>query len=314
MFKKESSNNIDKEIELKEENYIEITDSEDEKKITKNEIINVNLFNNDKKIFEENTKELLNKKRKRQIPKNKKINIGLEFKLFYKLVDKYGIEKVLSSLCNKENFYSMNELDKVINKISDVCDKDKFISSIIKTYYILLKDYMSINPEIRSALTDKKNFDQQRILNNDDSSFKNSPMINFQFNINDIVEIPMNKEEEKEILNFSKNNKNNLLGIESHYNKDSEGNIYKYKIVYLLGKLAIFKCADKNCNGDAIFDLETKKFKVEQKHNKEYSEHEFVVNKDVDNDIAFKELSNNKKYNDAQILFEGNAKIVRLYC
>ena len=307
MNKKESLNDSNnKEIQLKEELYIEITDSEDDKIISQNEIINIKIINNkntNKKLFEEDAKEFLNKKRKRQIDKNKKkkINISLEFKLFYKLVDKYGIEKVLSSLCNNENIFSMNEIDKVVGKINDICGKDKFINNIIKTYYFLLKDYMSINPEIKDNLTYKKNFDQQRILSNDDNRLNNLSMTNFQFNVNDIVEI-------------SDNNKNNLLGIESHYNKDLTGNIYKYKIMYLLGKLAIFKCADKNCNGDALLDLETKKFKCGQKHDKNYSEHDFVVNKNFDNDIAFKELSNNNNYNDAQILYEGNAKIVRLYC
>ena len=42
-----------------------------------------------------NNNELINKKRERQ--NKKKIKVGLEFKLFYKLVDKYGIDKVLSS-------------------------------------------------------------------------------------------------------------------------------------------------------------------------------------------------------------------------
>ena len=326
MFKEESLDNNtcgEKGIKLKEENYIDITDdSEDENNINKNEIINIKInklnkpSTKTKKIIEEKaynkTKDLLNKKRKRQI--SKKINFGLEFKLFYKLVDKYGIDKVLSSLFNKD-IYSMNEIDKVINEINDTCGKEKFISNIIKTYYNCLKDYISSNPEIKSALNDKSIFDQQRIIHNDDNNeLKNISMLNFQFNTNDIIEIPVNKEDKKENEhNSNSKSENDILKLESHYNKDSEGNIYKYKIMYLLGKLAIFKCADHNCNGDAVFDLETKIFKTEQKHNKIYSKHDFVVKENVENDIAFKELSNNNKYNNAQILFEGNAKIVRLY-
>ena len=158
MFKEESLDNNtcgEKGIKLKEENYIDITDdSEDENNINKNEIINIKInklkkpSTKTKKIIEEKaynkTKDLLNKKRKRQI--SKKINFGLEFKLFYKLVDKYGIDKVLSSLFNKD-IYSMNEIDKVINEINDTCGKEKFISNIIKTYYNCLKDYISSNPE-----------------------------------------------------------------------------------------------------------------------------------------------------------------------
>ena len=310
----------EKGIKLKEENYIDLTDdSEDENNINKNEITNIkinnlnNSINKKKKIFEgkaynNNNKNLLNKKRKRQY--SKKINFGLEFKLFYKLVDKYGIDKVLNSLFKKDIF-SMNEIDKVINQINDSCGKDKFISNIIKTYFNLLKDYISSNPEIKNALENKNIFDQQRILQNDNNNeLKNISNLNFQFNLNDIIEIPVDKREQKDQHNDK--SEKDILKLESHYNKDIEGNIYKYQVMYLLGKLAIFKCADHDCNGDAIFDLETKTFKTEQKHNKKYSEHDYVANGKFENDIAFKELSDNK-YNDAQILFEGNTKIVRLY-
>jgi hypothetical protein len=225
-------------------------------------------------------------------------------------VDKYGIDKVLTSLFKKDIF-SMNEIDKVINQINDSCGKDKFISNIIKTYFNLLKDYISSNPEIKNALENKNIFDQQRILQNDNNNeLKNISNLNFQFNQNDIIEIPADKKEQKDEHN-NKSEKD-ILKLESHYNKDLEGNIYKYQVMYLLGKLAIFKCADHDCNGDAIFDLETKTFKTEQKHNKKYSEHDYVAKGKFENDIAFKELTDNK-YNDAQILFEGNTKIVRLY-
>ena len=319
MFKEDTCG--EKGIKLKEENYINITDdSEDENDINKNEIMNIKLnklnnsSNEKKKIFKENdynnTKDLLNKKRKRQI--SKKINFGLEFKLFYKLVDKYGIDKVLTSLFKKDIF-SMNEIDKFISQINDSCGKDKFISNIIKTYFNLFKDYIISNPEIKNALENKNIFDQQRILHNDNNNeLKNISNLNFQFNLNDIIEIPVDKKEQKDEQHDNSKSEKDILKLESHYNKDLEGNIYKYKIMYLLGKLAIFKCADHDCNGDAIFDLETKTFKTEQKHNKKYSEHDYVAKGNVENDIAFKELSDNK-YNDAQILFEGNTKIVRLY-
>ena len=272
------------------------------KKLVKN-ITNENLINNEELCYKNNDKGILSKKRKRQ-NYHKKLNIGLEFKLYYKLVEKYGIEKVLSSLCDNDNIFSMNEVDKIIDQIKEKCGKDKFINNIIKTYYSLLNDYINDNPDIKNTILDNyNNFNQQRILKEENTDINNNQaFLNFQFNINDIVEIPINKE----------NNNNKKLGLESHYNKNEDGNIYKYKIMYLLGKLAIFKCSDIDCNGDGIFDLETKKFTMQQKHNKKYSEHNFFNNEEINNDIVFKEMNING-YKDAQVIFKDKSKIVSFY-
>lgn len=258
-------------------------------------------INIDNNVLKSN--EFLNKKRKRETPK--KINFNLEFKLFYKIVEKYGIEKVLSSLCKSNYIYSKNPLDQIIDKIYDSCDKSKFISTIIKTYYDLLDDYMSNDIDIKKALLFKNNFDQQRIKSKDE--IKNETMmLNFEFNVNNMIELPLNKKS-------SNKNKNNTLGLECHFNKNEDGNIYKYKIVYLLGGLAIFKCDDDSCSGDAIFDLDKNVFSIGQKHSREYSEHKFVKNEVLDNSVIYNEMNSNK-YKDAQILFEGNNnKIVRFY-
>ena len=262
--------------------------------------INTNVVNN-------NEFELLNKKRKRE--NQKKMNFSLEFKLFYRIVEKYGIDKVLSSLFKSTDTFSTNALDQIIDKINDSYNINKFITSIIKTYYDLLEDYIINNPDIKKALLYKNNFDQQRIISNDNIK-KEAMMFNFEFNVNNVIEIPINKEKSK---NGENEGKNNILGLESHFNKNEDGNIYKYKIMYLLGGLAIFKCDDDTCNGDGIFDLDKKVFNIGQKHNKEYSEHKFVNNGILDNSIIFNEMNTNK-YKDAQIIFEGNNKIVRFYC
>lgn len=316
--------------ELESENMDNITFNEKNKNDRFEEIISIKLSDNEtdekfidteeqynKTDIKNNIKALLSKKRRRQNAP-KKINIGLEFKLFYKLVEKYGIDKVLTSLSNTENNFSEKEIDRIINKINDTCGKEKFINNIIKTYFFLLKDYMNNNPEIKNALIEKNNnFDQQRILPKNTKIDNNQTMLDFQFNINNIIEIPLNKEEMKEKEyddNNTNNNKEYKLSLESHYKKNLDGNIYKYKILYLLGKLAIFKCSDKDCNGDGIFDLETKKFQEQQKHSKKYTEHDFIIKRDLENEIIFKEMNINSKYVDAQILFEDNTKIVRFYC
>ena len=298
---------------LTPEEIITLTDDE-ENSINENnkseEIISLKLNKSDSdekfidtEIYTDNnvikSNEFLNKKRKRETPK--KIDFNLEFKLFYKIVEKYGIKKVLSSLSKSNYIYSKNPLDLIIDKIYDCYDKNKFINTIIKTYYDLFDDYMSNDIDIKKALLFKNNFDQQRIISKDE--IKNTKMLNFEFNVNNMVEIPLNKKG---------SNKNNTLGLECHFNKNEDGNIYKYKIVYLLGGLAIFKCDDDSCKGDGIFDLDKNIFSVGQKHSKEYSEHKFVKNGILDNSIIYNEMNSNK-YKDAQILFEENNKIVRFY-
>ena len=298
---------------LTPEEIITLTDDE-ENSINENnkseEIISLKLNKSDSdekfidtEIYTDNnvikSNEFLNKKRKRETPK--KIDFNLEFKLFYKIVEKYGIKKVLSSLSKSNYIYSKNPLDLIIDKIYDCYDKNKFISTIIKTYYDLFDDFMSNDINIKKALLFKNNFDQQRIISKDE--IKNTKMLNFEFNVNNMIEIPLNKKG---------SNKNKTLGLECHFNKNEDGNIYKYKIVYLLGGLAIFKCDDDSCKGDGIFDLDKKVFSVGQKHSKEYSEHKFVKNGILDNSIIYNEMNSNK-YKDAQILFEENNKIVRFY-
>ena len=299
---------------LTPEEIITLTDDE-ENSINENnkseEIISLKLNKSDSdekfidtEIYTDNnvikSNEFLNKKRKRETPK--KIDFNLEFKLFYKIVEKYGIKKVLSSLSKSNYIYSKNPLDLIIDKIYDCYDKNKFINTIIKTYYDLFDDYMSNDIDIKKALLFKNNFDQQRIISKDEIKNK-AMMLNFEFNVNNMIEIPLNKKG---------SNKNNTIGLECHFNKNEDGNIYKYKIVYLLGGLAIFKCDDDSCKGDGIFDLDKNIFSVGQKHSKEYSEHKFVKNGILDNSIIYNEMNSNK-YKDAQILFEENNKIVRFY-
>ena len=135
-----------KEIKLKEEHFIDLTNDDD--------IIENKKLLDCEEQYSNKTKEYLNRKRKRQTPK--KSNISMEFKLFYRLVDKYGIEKVLASLCKGENDFSVNEVDKVIDKINDTCKKNKFINNIIKSYFFLLKDYINDNPDIKNSILEKK--------------------------------------------------------------------------------------------------------------------------------------------------------------
>ena len=155
--KKEEEKQREKERIEKERLEKERLEKENKIKKEKNEkIVSIKLdkYKSDEKFINaedlndsiNNNNELINKKRERQ--NKKKINVGLEFKLFYKLVDKYGIDKVLSSLCNNDNKYSRNALDQYIDKINDTCGKDKFIINIMKTYFFLLKDIIKLKRKL----------------------------------------------------------------------------------------------------------------------------------------------------------------------
>ena len=301
-----------------EDNYINVKKSTKKNKnikIKNNEEINIKLDNNlidPKEKFIDAIMDdvnFLSKKRKNENKEMEIINpkrkmISKEFKLFYRLVEKYGLEKVLSSLCSSGNIISYNTVDKIMDKIDDTCGKKYFINNIIKTLYSLLKDNMN---ELENSFS-FNNMNQQRIIFNTNKA----PKFNLEFNKNNIIEISEEKEEKKE--NDEINISNKKLGLETHYNKSEEGKIYKYNIIYLLDGLIIYKCSDNECNGNGIFDLNTKKFKIQEKHDKRYEEHEYIKNGESDNDIVYKELISNNKYIDAQILFDDKTKIVRFYC
>ena len=282
-------------------------------------------FDPDEKFIE--TKEeditLLNKKRKSS--KNNKSNkkeeksermqddsaikqknkvISNELQYFYKLVEKYGLEKVLSSLCQTENNSkelnnNNNDVDNILNTIEDTWGKNKFINNVISTLFSLLNDN---DNKISDNLYNFNNVNQQRIIfNNKNKGFN----FNIEFNKNNIIEIPVTNEEEKNIKKIS---------FCSFYSKNEEGKIYKYENVYFLEGIIVYKCCDDDCNGNGIFDINTKKFKIQDKHNKNYYEHNFSKNGEFENDIWFKELNNNSKYNDAQILLDDVSKTVKFYC
>ena len=105
--------------------------------------------------------------------------------------------------------------------------------------------------------------------------------------------------------------KNTSIG--SHYNKNEDGNIYKYQAFRLDGKgNVIFKCFDDKCNGMGTYNLETMKFEITKEHNLKFSQHEFIANNDKDINDVLKELALKNKSN-AQVFKENGKRTINFY-
>lgn len=111
----------------------------------------------------------------------------------------------------------------------------------------------------------------------------------------------------------AKKGEKKATSIGSHYNKTTDGEIYKYQVSNLDGKgNAVFKCYDEKCTGVGIYDIESKKFTVSQKHSLKYAEHEFIINMEKENDNIFKDLKTTGK-SDAQVFKENGERTVKMY-
>ena len=111
----------------------------------------------------------------------------------------------------------------------------------------------------------------------------------------------------------AKKGEKKATSIGSHYNKTSDGEIYKYQVSNLDGKgNAVFKCYDEKCTGVGIYDIESKKFTVSQKHSLKYADHEFIINMEKENDNIFKDLKTTGK-SDAQVFKENGERTVKMY-
>ena len=111
----------------------------------------------------------------------------------------------------------------------------------------------------------------------------------------------------------AKKGEKKATSIGSHYNKTPDGEIYKYQVSNLDGKgNAVFKCYDEKCTGVGIYDIDSKKFTVSQKHSLKYDDHEYIINMEKENDNIFKDLKTTGK-SDAQVFKENGERTVKMY-
>ena len=273
-------------------------------------------------ISEISEKNIQNKNKSKsftKINKNKKKDINYltpELGMLYYLIEEYGIENVVDSLYKSDKIQK-NKLDYCINGMKEIYGENKLIIMVIKSIINLIKEnFNGIFPSKKTCSSSKnKNveYNKEKYINLDkESNNQNIPIIilDDEDNNDEVKKLEEKNENNDEINNINKSGR--IISIESHYNKGNDGNVYKYEVGYLLGKVVIFHCFDKECNSIGTFDLETKKFKLQKDHNLKHCEHNYIINYDKENDTIFKEIIE-KNYLDAQIFREGKVMIVRYF-
>ena len=281
---------------------------------------------------------------------------------FDKLIDKYGIEKVLDSLF-KSKLDQLNIIDSSLKELKDLCPNKIVNFAICKTLFSYFNSRMK---EIENVIhLQKRSVSENKSFHKDNSSKKDNTSKEKQIPKDSIKksntflslkekdkdkdkEKEKDKEKKQELedsliqieiddidnmvndgkiedKNCSIKNKSGIWNVEekkiekkksnigSHYNRNADGNLYKYQVYKLDGKgNAIFKCFDDKCNAMGIYKLETMKFEATKEHNLKYSEHEFIADYDKDFADILRELTIKKKSN-AQVFKENGERIVKFY-
>ena len=258
-----------------------------------------------------------------------------ELAVLGQLVDEYGFEKILDSLC-KLKLNQNNKLESCLQGLKDSCADNKINFILFKMLFSYFEK--KINEKVKASqgqkisISPKKSPIQKNMnkSNNIEDVLPNNKMKR-------ILPICINEENEKKCQKIeekitteekpgdigianpppkncnegAKSNERKMISVGSHYHKNEEGKIFRYQITNLDGKgNAIFKCYDDKCNGTGIYELETMKFAVVKDHNLKHSEHEYILDKDGDE--VFNKLMEKGKFN-AQVFKENGKKNIQIY-
>ena len=264
-----------------------------------------------------------------------------EIAVLNQLISEYGFEKVLNCFC-KSKLDPKKKLDSCLQGLKNSCSYEKLTFLLIKMLY----SYFNSKFEEKSNSSDKKRSTSVnrpnnlkniadisnkekaeckcQIKDNNNNNSNSNNEVNDQCDEN--IEINISKEKNKssckednksnEVQNVAKGDEKKggkkMMSIGSHYNKDENGNIYKFQVASLDGKgNAIFKCYDDKCNGMGMYNLETKQFSVTKKHTLLHTEHDYILNNDKE-DSVFKDLTEAGK-SDAQVFKENGERTVKMY-
>ena len=260
-------------------------------------------------------------------PKEQREKLNSDLNMFYYLIQEYNIENIVDSIYNCETF-PKNNLNCFINKITSNFGINGSITILLKSAITLIKQNSNDNNDM---LNDKNSFHSKRISFNYKPSYKDNKNNNLSVNSQENIEkINLDDIESNSILSKSDNNnynynfndnidfndvssrKDRVWSIESHYNRDKDGKIYKYEVGFLFQKSIIFRCHDHRCKAKGSYDLGTKKFKVIAGHNLEYVDHNYIANSKKNSDSIFQEMIK-KEYLDSQVYKEGKSTIVRFF-
>lgn len=258
-----------------------------------------------------------------------------ELAVLGQLIDEYGFEKILDSLC-KLKLNQNNKLESCLQGLKDSCTDNKINFILFKILFSYFEkkidEKIQASQEQKVSISPKKS-PVQKIINESKNieeaipANKNNKIL--PVNINEENERKSQKIEDKNNIDEkpkdkgitnpppknsnegSKSDERKMISVGSHYHKNEEGKIFRYQITNLDGKgNAIFKCYDDKCVGMGIYELETMKFTVVNEHNLKHSEHEYIAIKD--NDEVFSKLIETGKFN-AQVFKENGKKNIKIY-
>ena len=262
-------------------------------------------------------------------PEEKNVKLNSELSMFYYLIQEYDIENMVDSIYNSKNFQKY-DIQSFLNNIKVSYGVNELITILLKCVITLMKETEQDIPNRINPLEDK-NISLNYKISSKQMKKCNSSIKNVQGKAENLcLDKPNDKLVQKKKRKINSANKNNnvnnnntdyddinlrndrVWSFESHYNKDKDGNIYKYEVGFLYQKSIIFRCFDHRCTAKGTFDLETKKFKVRIGHNLKHSEHDYIINSKNNNDSIWKEMIKNN-YLDSQVYKEGKSTIVRFY-
>ena len=102
-------------------------------------------------------------------------------------------------------------------------------------------------------------------------------------------------------------------GLSLHFHKDEMGNVYKYSKHHFFGKeICVFYCCDKECRATANYYMNTLRFVLVNKHNKEYNDHIYVKKPDRDRKVM-DDLKKRPEHEGQMFKRSDGSKLVKWY-
>ena len=102
-------------------------------------------------------------------------------------------------------------------------------------------------------------------------------------------------------------------GLSLHFHKDEIGNVYKYSKHHFFGKeICVFYCCDKECRATANYYMNTLRFVLVNKHNKEYNDHIYVKKPDRDRKVM-DDLKKRPEHEGQMFKRSDGSKLVKWY-
>ena len=270
----------------------------------------------------------LSQKRKRDSNKNNnslnnnyknEIYVTPELKNLLNLEKEYGFSKLINCLYKPNIDISNNILEKNMNEIINKISLQTTIILLIQIQTMSSSNKKEILNNSQNLLKNKKIETTINLIEDDiEIESKNNKFLcennkkKLEKNYKPQSEIKSVRKRTNEIKSVTnlKNFENMELCI--HYHREKK-DIYKFTKHHQINmkKIWIFYCCDKDCGGQATYEISSKKFKIIHEHTKSNKEHNYFKKIEINKNISnFK----NTNFNEAQIFKKNDgSKIIHWY-